>query len=71
MASEAGCGGALLPRCRTFPAAAPGAPDVVVEFWGCERWPECDFRDVLPKRLLTPQLALEAAPSDGFKVTIC
>jgi hypothetical protein len=47
-----------------------GAPDVAVEFWGCARWPECDFRDVLPKRLAAPQIALEAAPSVGFKVTV-
>lgn len=46
-----------------------GAPDVAVEFWGCARWPECDFRDVLPKRLAAPQIALEAAPCGGFKVT--
>ena len=69
VAHEDGCGADLVPLRKTFPAAAPGAPDIVVEFWGCVRWPECDFREVLPKQLVAPQVDLEALPSGGFKVS--
>ena len=38
------------------------------EYWACED-PGCDFREVLPGRLKTPQLALEAvSASAGFQV---
>lgn len=70
VAHAAGCGADLRFGVKTLPAAVPGKEDDVVEFWGCTRWPECDFRDVLPKRLCMPQVTLEAASADAFKVCL-
>ncbi len=77
-AAQGDCGSALqlVVRGVASSGATGGASlggeggDEVIKFWGCSRWPECDFRDVLPRRLAQPRLCLEAAGSDGFKVAI-
>ena len=66
--AQQGCGAALVAVSRSVPSASgQGAPEVV-EFWGCSTWPQCDFREVLPRRLASPQFTLEAAGSWGFRV---
>lgn len=69
MGHAGGCGADLRHVRKTIPSSIPNAPDDVAEFWGCTRFPDCDFRDVPSKRLLAPQVALEAASSDTFKVS--
>lgn len=79
-ANQGGCGAPLqlVVRAMPSPGNAPGGGGAtsgnegtdVIEFWGCSRWPECDFRDVLPRRLAQPRLCLEAAGTAGFKVGV-
>ena len=83
-ADQGGCDAPLQLVVRALPSPgsshAPGSgggggaksgsdsADDVIEFWGCSRWPGCEFRDVLPRRLAQPRLCLEAAGTAGFLV---
>lgn len=37
-------------------------------FWGCSRWPDCDYREGPTDRLPSPQVALEALSTQAFTV---
>ena len=62
-----GCGGRLEPE-RFSVASITGNGSELVEFWRCSKRLECDFKDYVPKRLLSPQVTLEAVDTKVFKV---
>ena len=64
--AQTGCGAPLRPWARSVTLEDGWAH--VFEFWACEG-AGCDFWEVLPSRLKTPQLALEAvSAAEGFQV---
>jgi hypothetical protein len=64
---DKGCGGKLVPLRRLVPQDNSG-PAELIECWSCEKYPQCDFKEFIQKRLYIPQVSLEAVDRETFKV---